>query len=258
MNKVQKRIVRYLLIGVGVIAILVGSVWAYLFLSSPVSVRLPKMEHAHFRMQIIVEGKKEDFAEAKYQQTYEKGVCSAELSNEPIHFHDAKDQVVHLHWKGVTGGDVLKYYGWNLAGGRADILGYRFDRSPIPEAVPIHGADLPAIPTGTKLWVYAGSQEKYDQRILADFLGKDVEEFFGRKSTVNTDMALDPQNFFAPTAYAHDGHDHGDAKTPAQLEDINNLLGNVVIFVQRDEPSDEAVKERFNALEPLTDSTCGG
>lgn len=216
------------------------------------------MEHAHFRLQVVIEGRKENFAEAKYQQAYEKGVCSAELAKEPIHFHDSKDQIVHLHWKGATGGDVLKYYGWNLRSGSDTILGYRFDRFLIPEPVPIHGTSLPAISAQTKLWIYMGNQETYQQRNMTDFLNQNLEDFFSRKSSVNDEMAVNLQNFFTPVAKAHDGLDHTESKAPAQLEATNNLLGNVVIFVQQDEPTFEAIKERFNELEPLTDSTCGG
>lgn len=240
------------------LCVALGSVWAYFFLSSSSMVRLPKIEHAHFRLQVVIEGKKENFADARYQQAYEKGVCSGELSQEPIHFHDSKDQVVHVHWKGVTGGDVLKYYGWNLTGGLDTILGYRFDKSLIPEPVPIHGTNLPAMPAQAKLWVYMGNQETFQQRNLTDFLDQSLEDFFDRKSTVNVDMATYLQNFFTPVAKAHEGHDHTETKTPAQLEAINNLLGNIVIFVQQNEPTSEAIKEKFNALEPLTDSTCGG
>jgi hypothetical protein len=32
----------------------------------------------------------------------------------------------------------------------------------------------------------------------------------------------------------------------------------VVIFAQNDEPTDEQIRERFNNLVPLHDSTCGG
>lgn len=46
--------------------------------------------------------------------------------------------------------------------------------------------------------------------------------------------------------------------TEEELKDINNLLGNVVIFVQPSEPSDEQIKTRFNNLVPLEKSACGG
>ena len=48
------------------------------------------------------------------------------------------------------------------------------------------------------------------------------------------------------------------AKTEEELKQINNLIGNVVIFVQKNEPTNEQIKARFNKLEPLGLSVCGG
>ena len=47
-------------------------------------------------------------------------------------------------------------------------------------------------------------------------------------------------------------------KTEEELKEINNLLGNVVIFVQSTEPTQEQIKKQFDVLEPLSPSTCGG
>ena len=50
----------------------------------------------------------------------------------------------------------------------------------------------------------------------------------------------------------------GEETEEEKLTRINNMIGNVVIFVQKDKPTDQQIKERFNDLEPLSDSTCGG
>jgi hypothetical protein len=47
-------------------------------------------------------------------------------------------------------------------------------------------------------------------------------------------------------------------KTEEELKDINNLLGDVIIFVQKEEPTIDQIKSRFDAMEPLSPSTCGG
>ena len=47
-------------------------------------------------------------------------------------------------------------------------------------------------------------------------------------------------------------------KTEEELKQINNLIGNVVVFVQKNEPTNEQIKARFNKLEPLGLSVCGG
>jgi len=229
--------------------ILVG----YIFLESPSAIRHPRFEHAHFRMQVIVNGKAENFAGSNYQTPYESNQCSDDISKEPIHFHDNRDQFVHIHWKDITGGMVLKYYGWNYIGGLSNALGYRFDT--VQSLVPTHGQILPDLPKGTKLFVYSGSAEKFEARPLRAFLDQSLEQFFGTPSNVQPEQTsfLD---LFTKKAYAH-----ADSSTPHSEEEltrINNLLGNVVIFVQPMQPTNAEVKARFAQLLPLNDSTCGG
>jgi hypothetical protein len=51
-------------------------------------------------------------------------------------------------------------------------------------------------------------------------------------------------------------------KTPnidtPELKRLNNLLGNVSIFIQESEPNSSEIAESFSNLLPLSDSTCGG
>ena len=99
----------------------------------------------------------------------------------------------------------------------------------------------------------------------------DLENFFGTTSNfpahdINKSEQTSLLDKLMPKASAHgtaDDTDGDDGDTPVESEEekltrINNMLGNVVIFVQKDVPSDEQIKERFNDLEPLSDSTCGG
>jgi len=51
---------------------------------------------------------------------------------------------------------------------------------------------------------------------------------------------------------------NSSGKSEEELKKINNLLGNVVIFVQPNEPTSEQVKAKFDKLIPLGDSVCGG
>src|SRR5688572_28684725 len=57
----------------------------YVYAVSPASIRTPSMEHYHFRMQVIAGGKAVDFGKQRFQTPYEKGQCTAELSELPIH-----------------------------------------------------------------------------------------------------------------------------------------------------------------------------
>lgn len=262
-------------VAIGLIAFGLG----YGYLATPAAIRQPRFEHAHVRLQIIAEGQEVDFGEDKFQTPYDKDMCSDELTAQPIHFHDNKNQFIHLHWKGMTGGLILKYYGWNLIGGLPDALGYRLDDLPSIKKVPVFGKVLPdqLKDKNVKLWVYTGDEGNYQKRELNDFLQQDIETFLGKKSNVNNPQAGLWQRLFAARAAAHAGEVHGneaeskahEAAEPADnskneaegqldLAEINNLLGNIVVFAQADEPNDEQVKERFHRLEPLGESTCGG
>lgn len=240
----------------------------YLHASSPNIIRNPELEHYHFRMQILVNGKAENFADPKYQTGYSKDQCTADLPTEPIHFHDGKDQFVHIHWEGITGGMVMKYYGWNKIGGVPSALGYRFDDLKHIKKVPIHGNLLPSVPEDANYYVYVGDEKGYKEKSFQDWTNQDLEKFFGKTSnfpahqTNSHKFSLIDKLF--PRAYAHgtldDGHsDPANNETDQErLTRINNLLGNVVIFAQKDKPSDQQIKDRFNLLLPLSDSTCGG
>lgn len=254
--------VRNALLGVGLIAIVVVAGFGYSYATSPANIRSPKFEHAHYRMQILVDGKPVNFAEQKFQEGYSKDNCNAEITPTPIHFHDNVDQMVHIHWEDITGGQVLKYYGWNYIGGVDGMLGFKFDKFPNLVAVPVHGQLLPKVPDDAKFYVYSGDEHGYKQREFKDFTSQDLEQFFGVHSNVEHESASLLNKLF-PKAFAHGSANHeitttSDNLSQEELKRINNLLGNVVIFVQRNEPTDQQIKERFAKLEPLGPSVCGG
>lgn len=246
------------------VALTVIGTYGYLYASTPAHIRDPQIEHYHFRTQIIVDGQSVDFSKDEYQQDYDKGSCSAEVSETPIDFHDHMDQMTHIHWDGMTGGEFLKYFGWNFVGGDDNTLGRRYDDGMMSmHPVQRYGDLLPAIPDGSNFYIYTGEENGYEQKSWDDFLQQDLEEFFGKKSNLSQDEQSSLlERLFFPKAYAHggmmDGHDEESDKTEEELQRINNLVGNVVIFVQKDEPTKEQIQEQFNNLVPLHDSTCGG
>jgi hypothetical protein len=266
---------RSLLVTLGIIlaaVLLTGGYFAYLYASTPPTIRQPLFEHYHFRLSLNVNGKEENFAQTKYQEGYSKDNCNALLTTHPFHFHDSKNHFVHVHWEGMTGGQVLKYYGWNFIGGAADNLGYRFDSFPKLKKVPIFGKILPAIPDGATYYVYTGNAKTYKQRNFQDFTTQDLEKFFNKTSNspshqLNQQKRSALLDMLVPKAYAQDNAgatampiDHAErtGKSTEELTKINNLIGDVVIFVQNDQPSAKQIKDRFNHLEPLSESTCGG
>jgi hypothetical protein len=249
------------------------------------NISYPAKDHAHFRIQYVYHGKMENFADTKYQTPYDKGQCDASLSKEPIHLHDNKSQIVHLHWARITGGEVLKNYGLNLIGGQDDKLGYqlyeltKFKITPIP----IFGKVLPQPESADKLWVYSGEKDNFKFRTIEEFKNQDMEKFFGATSQERLDQEKygEKISLFNPVKVLAHGESSEHAKelavnstaqngetgsplqnnqnkTEEELKQINNLLGNVVIFVQATEPTQDQVKGQFNVLEPLSPSTCGG
>jgi len=252
---------------VAAILVLSGGFYAYLYASTPSHLRNPEFEHYHLRTQIVVDGESVDFSRDEFQEEYDATSCSVELTGQPVDFHDNQGQMAHVHWSGITGGEFLKFYGWNLIGGEDDSLGRRYDQGLMRmHRVDTAGNLLPALPEGANFYVYVGDEDNYEQKDWETFLDEDLEEFFGKKSYLNRDeeTSFNPIDLFTQKAYAHaDEVDEHSEPTEgeddeARLERINNLIGNVVIFAQKQEPSDEQIRDRFNNLAPLHDSVCGG
>ena len=270
----RRNLIKTLVIVVAAAILSAGSYVGYIYAVSPEHIRNPKFEHYHFRMQILVDGKAENFAEQKYQTGYAKDQCNANLPEQPVHFHDNKDQFTHIHWEGMTGGIALKYYGWNYIGGLGDALGYKLDDLSNIQKVTTHGSYLPQVPKDQKFYVYVGDEKAYQEKSFDDFVNKDLEEFFGKESNLpihqeNKTSFIDSLLFKRTSAHGTEDHSTPADQTPLpttapeegdqeKLTRINNLIGNVVIFAQKDKPTDEQIKERFNKLEPLSESTCGG
>lgn len=238
-------VLRIILAAVGLTILVVAGWVGYAYVDSPAAIRHPQATHYHFRLQIINGGSPVNFADAKYQTPFNKDICTAALTKEPIHFHDNLDQFVHIHWAGITGGLLLKNYGWNLIDGPAGALGYRFDQLPHLTQVAIHGLVLPAPPKDAQFYIYTGNQDGYQERDWNSFLNEDLRDFFaGKKAAIGSHWPL------VPTAWAH-----GDDE---KLTQLNDVLGSVVIFAQKDRPTDQQIKDRFNHLVPLPESSCGG
>lgn len=252
----NKKVVLFLAIALSLIV----SVIAAFYITTPDSIRHPQFEHYHFRMQVVINGKPVNFGEQKYQVHAGQSTCDIELTKHPIHFHDSVDQFVHIHWNDMTGGLVLKNYGWNKVGGSDKTLGYRFDSQAFLTKVPIHGRLLPTVPSDAKFYIYTGDENAFVQRSFAEFRDQGLETFFGRHSNLDQKTSSFWDRLW-PKVHAHGSEKHkvhNAGSGMMDLDEINNLLGNVVIFVQTDKPSMEQVKERFNHLVPLTDSACAG
>jgi hypothetical protein len=243
------RALRYILTGVLGLAALATAWFGYAYAASPPAIRHPQSAHYHFRLQIINNGAPVNFADAKFQES-EGTVCSVALTAEPIHFHDHLDQFVHIHWNHLTGGLLLKNYGWNFLGGPDGTLGYRFDQFPRLSRVPTHGQALPAPARDAQYYVYTGDADSYQERDWRDFLHQDLRDFFAAKSAAARPATPSLLSRLIPAASAH-----GD---DSKLTELNDVLGSVVIFAQKDRPAAPQIKDRFHHLVPLPTSSCGG
>lgn len=260
--KSSKKIVIYAASALALLLLLIGGWYGYLYVSTPGHIRKPTFQHYHFRTQIIVDGKAVDFSDEAYQkETTASTTCSAAVGGVPIDFHDKMDQLTHVHWNGMTGGEFLKDYGWNFLGGNDDLLGRRYDDGLMPSPVKIYGKLLPQASKNATYYVYVGDKDNYQQKNWNDFLKQDLETFFGKKSNIGhtEDVSFNPLDWLSPKAYAHGEvmDEHPSSKSEEELTRINNVIGNVVIFAQEKEPTKEQIKARFDNLVPLHDSTCG-
>ncbi len=251
---------------VGILAaavLLAGGLYGYLYTSTPEHIRKPSYQHYHFRTQILVDGRAVDFSKDEFEkETVASTTCSAAVGGVPIDFHDKMDQLTHVHWNGMTGGEFLKYFGWNFSGGSDELLGRRYDDGLMPNSVKIYGKLLPSISEKTNFYVYVGDKNDYQQKSWDDFLKQDLETFFGKKSNIGHSEEVsfsNVLNWIFPKASAHGGEidEHPSSKSEEELTRINNLVGNVVIFAQDKEPTKEQIKGRFDNLAPLHESTCG-
>jgi len=238
-------ILRWILAIIAVLIVAFGIWLGHAYLASPKAIRNPSNAHFHFRMQIIADGKAVNFADDKYQTPFNKDICTAALTKEPFHFHDKLDQFTHVHWNHMTGGLLLKNYGWNLIGGTKLTLGYRFDQLPKIVRVPIHGLALPTVAKGDHYYIYTGSENGYTTRQWNDFIKEDLSDFFTGKKSAGV------LNRLIPAAYAHQDNEE-------ELTKLNDVVGSVVIFAQKTPPTDQQIKNRFNHLIDLPESSCGG
>ena len=243
------RILRVVVFGLLAFAVVAAGIFAYMYAVTPEGLRRPGSAHYHFRMQVLDEGKPVDFTQDDFQTAFDKDMCNADLTKEPVHFHDKLDQYVHVHWTGVTGGVLLKNYGWNVLGGTDGTLGYRFDQFPKVTRIPAHGSALPQVSPDSEYFIYTGDTSGYKKRDLNEFIDSELQDFFSGSAQTSWLERI------VPSALAH-GTEAQHAEE--ELAELNNLVGNVVIFVQAEEPTDAQIKDRFTKLIELPESSCAG
>jgi hypothetical protein len=202
------------------IALIIGLIYSTLrFALSKDNISFPKKDHSHFRIKYIFNGQEENFGGPRYQTDYTKDVCGGTLTEAPLHFHDNKTDYQHEHWARMTGGQMLKFYGFNYIGGLNGYMGFELDKFPQIIPVPIHSNSLPQPRTNDKFWIYTGIEKpnnsgnwEVKNRTFEEFVNQDFETFFGKESQERKDIEKYGVSYLnileSIKAQAHGGVEH--------------------------------------------------
>jgi len=277
-----KKIRIFIYILLAFILIFTSSFYLITRVFSTPAINYPKTTHFHFRQSITLNGKEINFSEDKFQVPVTGVGCDIKLAEEPIHFHDKNGQFVHVHWEGITGGQVLKNYGINYIGGLDDSLGFRLDNGHFLQNLKVHGQFFNKNEYSNKnLYIYVGKSDDFSKKEKNDFLHKPLSEFFGKGATTTSffnsiQVNADDGSHSTPSpagekvlearqkdSQKYQGKTDEEVKKELGIDDknlkeLNNVLGDLVIFIEDKEPTNEQIKAKFNSLQPLPVSICGG
>jgi hypothetical protein len=213
----------------------------------------PYYTNYHLRLQLVYNGQLTTFAFENTQEANEFKVCDLNLITKPIYQNAFNSQLFKVSWEGVTGGEILKYYGLNLVGGSNEVLGYRFNDAFVPQKL-LTLKTLDIKPTKQhKTFVYKNRQDGFIKLDPLDFLYKDIELVVKKSNIRLLREQSQPNNFFGVKAFAQ------DEKPVVQQQEFESklsldydLIGNVVVFIGDSEPTEEKIIDRFNNFIPLS------
>ena len=228
--------------------------WLAFSFASPLAVTFPRRTEYAVRMQVVIEGVPVDFSQQAYQTKLDETVCG-ELSTRPVAFHGGQEQWLHVYWRDLSGSTILRNYGYKNYAPFENYLGVRADQFPQFTPVSIHGNILPETSPAAQLYVYTGDQFGYTRRDESLFLEQPLEDFLDDVIPGTPMNALQIQ-----------GNAQEEALGPSQQRDLQadeaerarplDVLGNVVIFIQTQEPTEAAIIERFLTLTSREPTTC--
>ena len=174
-------------------------------------------------------------------------------------FHRGQDQWLHLYWQGLSGGSLLRNYGYQNTSPFEGYLGVDLREFPKIKPVPIHTDLLPEPTSAEQLYVYSGNENGYRRRDVTAFINQDLEQFL--KPSVDSQVSTFPNQLDtllqAPARPAGPKKEEDLESFLAAPKDrgflITDLssvkfLGNIVVFLQDKEPTSAAVSQRFSTL----------
>jgi hypothetical protein len=213
----------------------------------------PQLTNYHLRLQLIFNGQLLPLTSQNIQEINEFKVCDLRLINKPIYQNIFNSQLFQVNWEGITGGEILKYYGLNLVGGSDDILGFRFKSLAKPQAIEtLKGINVKTTKQ-QKTFVYQNRQDGYTKIDPLDFLFKDIE-LVVKKSNIRLNREQSqPNNIFGIKTFAQvEKPVIQQQEFESKLSLDYDLIGNVVVFVGDSEPAEEVIIDRFNNFIPLS------
>jgi hypothetical protein len=212
----------------------------------------PQFTNYHLRLQLVFNGQLSPFINQTTQEINEFKVCDLGLITKPVYQNSFNSHLFRVNWEGITGGEILKYYGLNLVGGSDDTLGYRFNGFSRPQVIQtLKALDLKPSKQ-QKTFVYQNRQDGYTKIDPLDFLFKDIE-LVVKKSNIRLQREQSqPKSVLGVRAFAQ------SEKPVVQQQEFESklsldydLIGNVVVFISDEEPTEEKIIDRFNNFIPL-------
>jgi hypothetical protein len=220
----------------------------------------PVGTYYRIRLQVIIDSIPVNFSEGSFKsQGSNTDPCGEKLTKEPVYIETDKSQILRVHWEGITGGEILKYFGLNYIGGFDDTLGYRFDKAPSISPIKIHGSNISKPNINNKMYIYKGNQQDFFQVEQQDFLFQDLEFILKKSKIRQKHDSLNKNSIFGNIPVFGENSDQLNLNpqfTEGQLNELNNLIGNLVVFIQPGKPTTDQVAERFSKLEPLSSTVC--
>jgi uncharacterized protein YneF (UPF0154 family) len=211
----------------------------------------PVFTNYHLRLQLINNGQIVSISGQNDERTNEFKVCDLTLLNRPIYQNSFNSELFQVSWEGITGGEILKYYGLNLVGGFDDVLGYRVKKNFGVEAIkPFQGNGI-SVSKKSKVFAYFKRQDGYEKLDQLDFLFKDIE-LAVKKSNIRLERehAKTP-GLFGIRVFAEEKPKIEQQEFESKLSLDYDLIGNIVVFFEESEPTEDRIIDRFNNFIPL-------
>ena len=183
--------------------------------------------------------------------------CGLAVTEKPFYLDKDKKNVVQVRWEGMTGGELLKYYGFNYLSGLNDLIGVQY-RGPF-DIKPVRPLAVSKLTSSDLLYIYSGSDKDFKLLNSQNFLYQDLENTI-KKSRLRTKREKESSKLILDTISVSGEESSGLTLEPqlteGQLNDINNIVGSLAIFIQRDTPSNTDVINSFNSMERLSSESC--